>query len=250
MDKNSFVITEFLSASEPINHCGTRLQMKERESSALIFPQCGKLEFAWGTQTVTAASDQPVLIYEGMSYTNTCIEDAQSLMFNIKLQNNREEIIRLQPVNGEWLKWIYDEITVLNVNPSAKKQSGILGKLYQLLGECLPDEEGDTASPLSPILEMIEKSYHKSTLTLEDLAKSCSMSKSYLHKLFVKEIGMTPFQYITETRMKQAKILIMEMLPVRDVAYMVGYSDIYQFSRAFKRFYNISPNKMRTPKVP
>ena len=74
------------------------------------------------------------------------------------------------------------------------------------------------------------------------------MSKSYLHKLFVKELGMTPFQYITETRMKQAKILITEMLPVRDVAYMVGYSDIYQFSRAFKRFYSISPTKMRATK--
>lgn len=248
MEKNSLVITEFISASEPINHCGTRFQMKERKSSALIFPQCGRLEFTWGTEAVVADSGQPILIYEGMSYTNTCIEDAQSLMFNIKLQNNKEEIIRLQPVNKERLKWIYDEITVLNVYPSAKKQSRIFEKLYQLLGECLPSEDGDTTSLLSPILEIIEKSYHKSSLSLDDLARSCSMSKSYLHKLFVKEIGMTPFQYITETRMKQAKILIMEMLPVRDVAYMVGYSDIYQFSRAFKRFYSISPNKMRTTK--
>ena len=248
MEQNRFVITEFVSASEPINHCGTRLQMKERESSALIFPKYGRLEFTWETQAVTADSDQPVLIYEGMSYTNTCIEDAQSLMFNIRLQDNKADILRLQPVNRERLKWIYNEITVLNVNPSAKKQSGIFEKLYQLLGECLPGEDGDTTSPLSPILEMIEKSYHKSSLTLDDLAKSCSMSKSYLHKLFVKELGMTPFQYITETRMKQAKILITEMLPVRDVAYMVGYSDIYQFSRAFKRFYRISPTKMRATK--
>ena len=125
MEHNSFVITEFVSASEPINHCGTRLQMKERESSALIFPKYGRLEFTWETQAVTADSDQPVLIYEGMSYTNTCIEDAQSLMFNIRLQNNKADILRLQPVNRERLKWIYDEITVLNVNPSAKKQSGI-----------------------------------------------------------------------------------------------------------------------------
>jgi len=45
--------------------------------------------------------------------------------------------------------------------------------------------------------------------------------------------------------MKQAKILLTEMLPVGDVASMVGYSDIYQFSRAFKRFYKVSPEKIK-----
>lgn len=249
MENNGFVITEFLSASKPINHSGAKFQMKERESSALVFPVYGKLEFAWGTKAVVADSGQPILIYEGMTYTNTCFEDAQSFMFNIKLQNNKEGIIRLQPMDKERLKWIYDEITVLNVNPSAKKQSKIFEKLYQLLGECLPVEEGDYTSLLSRILETVEKSYHKSSFTLDDLAKSCSISKSYLHKLFIKEFGITPFQYITRTRMKQAKLLLLEMLSVGDVAYMVGYSDIYQFSRAFKRFYNISPTKMRTPNI-
>ena len=55
---------------------------------------------------------------------------------------------------------------------------------------------------------------------------------------------MTPFQYITHIRMNQAKILLAEGYPVGVVSSMVGYSDVYQFSRAFKRFYKYSPSKI------
>ena len=149
----------------------------------------------------------------------------------------------------ENLERLYDEITLLTANITMKKQAKLFEKLYQLLGECLPSEPGDSTSILSPALEIIEKNYHKSGLTLDTLAKSCFISKSYLHKLFQKELGMTPFQYMTKTRMKQAKTLLIEMYPVGEVAFMVGYSDIYQFSRAFKRFYKCSPEKIRKASV-
>ena len=247
MNEKAFVITEFLSASKPINHRGMSFYIKDRASSALIFPIHGKLELSWGTEVIFADSEHPVFIYGGMSYTNTCIDDAQSLMFNIRVQNNEGKIIGLLPPDKDRLQKIYEEITVLNTNPTPRKHFKIFEKLYQLIGECFPYEQGDSTSLLSPALEAVEKFYHKSNLTLDELAESCNISKSYLHKLFRKELGMTPFGYITQTRMRQAKMLLLEMFPVGDVANMVGYSDIYQFSRAFKRFYKISPDKMRGP---
>ena len=245
MNRKSIVITEFLSASKPVNHQGGSLDVKKRMSSALIFPLHGKLEFSWGKEVIFADSAHPVFVYEEMSYTNTCVDEAQSIMFNIKVQNNEEKIIQLLPPDKERLQKIYEEITVLNINSTARKHSKIFEKLYQLIGVCLPYEPGDNTSILSPALEVIEKFYYKNELTLDNLAESCHISKSYIHKLFKKEFGMTPFQYITQTRMKQAKILLLEKFPVGVVASMVGYSDIYQFSRAFKRFYKISPDKFR-----
>ena len=88
MKESSFIITEFLSASKPVNHQGASIQMKERASSALIFPIHGKLKFSWGSEVIFADPGHPVFIYEEMSYTNTCIEDAQSIMFNVKVQNS------------------------------------------------------------------------------------------------------------------------------------------------------------------
>jgi len=245
MDGKTFVITAFLSASKPINHQGRSFYIHGRPSAALIFPIYGKLEFSYGTEVIHADFENPVFIPKGMCYRNKCIEDAQSLMLNIQVQDGGEKILPLLPLDTNYLQRIYDEITMLNVNPTGRKQTKLYGKLYQLISECLPYEPRDSTSILSPALEMIEKSYHNKELNLDDLAAGCNISKPYLHKLFKKEFEMTPFQYITQTRMRQAKTLLQELYPVGEVASMVGYSDIYQFSRAFKRFYKCSPDKIR-----
>ena len=63
----------------------------------------------------------------------------------------------------------------------------------------------------------------------------------YLNKLFHKEMGETPFAYITRRRMEIAREMLREHCAVGEVARLVGYGDIYQFSRAFKKYYGASP---------
>ena len=243
--ENFLVITEFLSATEPINHENASFFMKKRTSAALIFPLYGKLEFSWGDASLTADSEHPIFIPEGACYQNTCKEEAKSLMFNLKVQGGADRIVSLLPPDGGQLRRIYEEITLLYANPTAKKRAAIFGRLYWLLGECLPAESGDGASLLSPALERMEREYHRADLSLDHLASVSHISKSYLHVLFQKEFGMTPFQYLTRVRMRQAEILLSEGYRVCEVAAMVGYSDVYQFSRAFKRFYRCAPSKMK-----
>ena len=61
MDEEAFVITEFLSISKPINHQGISFYINKRESSALIFPIHGKIEFSWETGTMIADPTIPFL---------------------------------------------------------------------------------------------------------------------------------------------------------------------------------------------
>lgn len=245
MNKNSFIITSFLSASKPINQEGRSFYMHKRTSSALIFPLYGKIEFSWNNEVICLDALHPVFVPKGISYLNNCVESAQSIMFNIEVQNPGNAMIPLSPSKIESIEQLYEDITILTANSTMKKQAKLFEKLYKILAECLPSEPGDKTSVLSPALEIIEKNYHLNELSLDMLAKSCYISKSYLHKLFQKELGITPFQYINKIRMKHAKTLLHEMYPVGEVALMVGYSDIFQFSRAFKRFYNCSPKKMK-----
>ena len=72
-------------------------------------------------------------------------------------------------------------------------------------------------------------------------AASCCISTVYLNKLFHKELGVTPFFYIVQRRMAIARELLREHCSVGEVARLVGYGDIYQFSRAFKKHYGASP---------
>ena len=51
----------------------------------------------------------------------------------------------------------------------------------------------------------------------------------------------TPFSYLTRRRMEVARDMIKEHCTVTETAGRVGYSDVYQFSRAFKKYYGVSP---------
>ena len=69
------------------------------------------------------------------------------------------------------------------------------------------------------------------------------MSSYYISKIFKKETGDTPINYLISLRMKKSKDLL-EQFPersIRSVAADVGYEDAYHFSKLFKKYYGISP---------
>ena len=62
-------------------------------------------------------------------------------------------------------------------------------------------------------------------------------------KLFAKELNTSPFRHLTKLRMEKASLLIFEKRPLKEVAESVGYSDVFQFSRAYKRYFGYPPSK-------
>ena len=91
------------------------------------------------------------------------------------------------------------------------------------------------------ILAARRKRFQAKNTSRTALAAHCCISTVYLNKLFHKELGETPFSYITRRRMEIACEMLREHCAVGEVARLVGYGEIYQFSRAFKKHYGISP---------
>ena len=57
---------------------------------------------------------------------------------------------------------------------------------------------------------------------------------------------MTPQQYLIHTRLREAKALLSRLdLPVNEIAYMVGYSNVAYFVSSFKKYVGMSPNHYR-----
>ena len=83
-------------------------------------------------------------------------------------------------------------------------------------------------------------------VTVEELAETVNVDRSYLTVLFKKYIGMSPKQYILKTKMKTAcEYLESTDYDVGQIAGSVGYDDLFVFSRAFKRTIGISPTEYR-----
>ncbi len=90
-------------------------------------------------------------------------------------------------------------------------------------------------------IEYIEDKLGEQIL-LEELAKRCHISSSYLQHLFLKYYGEGISSYIRRRRMERAcELLCSSNRTVRDIALSCGFFDTDYFSVAFKKFYNMSP---------
>lgn len=100
---------------------------------------------------------------------------------------------------------------------------------------------GSEYDRLAKALKLIHLDFNNH-ISVDDLAKECSMSSSGFYKLFKSLTGETPLQYLKKVRLKKAKDLLeQQKLKTMDVAQFIGYESVSQFSREFKRYYGLTP---------
>jgi AraC family transcriptional regulator of arabinose operon len=82
--------------------------------------------------------------------------------------------------------------------------------------------------------------------TLQKLAQVCGLSPSRLSHLFKEQVGETPLQYLEQRRIETARdLLLMTGKPVAQVAYEVGFSNPFYFSRIYRRRMGHPPSAAR-----
>lgn len=94
-------------------------------------------------------------------------------------------------------------------------------------------------------LVFIEHNF-QNDITVEDIAATCGLNRSYFGKIFKDTIGKSPQEFLMSYRMsKAAELLKLTDLSISDVGNAVGYLNQLHFSRAFKNTYEISPREWR-----
>lgn len=83
-------------------------------------------------------------------------------------------------------------------------------------------------------------------ISVEDIAASIGLNRSYFGKIFHESMGKTPQEFLINYRMTKAtELLKLTGLSVGDIGNAVGYSNQLHFSRAFKNVYGVSPRQWR-----
>jgi len=83
-------------------------------------------------------------------------------------------------------------------------------------------------------------------LTVDDLAAYVGYSPSYFYRKFVKETGYAPMDYFMRMKINSACLyLIKTDLRINQIAYMLGFTDAYYFTRVFTKIIGISPSDFR-----
>jgi AraC-like DNA-binding protein len=79
-------------------------------------------------------------------------------------------------------------------------------------------------------------------ISLEDIAKSVNISKSYLSSIFRREVRISLNDYLTKLRISKAKELMKTTnLTISQIVYKTGFSDPSYFTKVFKKFEKMNP---------
>ena len=94
-------------------------------------------------------------------------------------------------------------------------------------------------------LTYIEQNF-QNDISVEGIAKSCGLNRSYFGRIFKDAIGKSPKEFIMDYRMvKATELLKLTDLTIGDIGNAVGYPNQLHFSRAFKHTYGMSPREWR-----
>jgi AraC-like DNA-binding protein len=98
---------------------------------------------------------------------------------------------------------------------------------------------------LIQIRNFMEREYRKK-LTLAQLASYGYKSVPHFCSEFKKHFKCPPIEFIIRLRLNEALHLLHDInLSVTEIAELVGYDDLYHFSKIFKSCYGVSPLAMR-----
>jgi AraC-like DNA-binding protein len=216
--------------------------MKHRHCAVVIVTRSGRIRFTQGERSFVSDSTHPVFIPEGASYVNECIEDAESLMFSFLTVHSYDEITVLSPLPISECSWYFDTIKNAEISKKNGYKQKQLAAMYSMLeGMFSTPEQADRIAVRAALL--IRKRYADCGFTCKALASALFVSEAYLRREFKKEHHTGVGEYLRRIRMEKARELLLERRSVSESALECGYSDVYQFSRAYKRYYGYSPRE-------
>ncbi|MBE6608890.1 MAG: AraC family transcriptional regulator [Ruminococcaceae bacterium] len=86
-------------------------------------------------------------------------------------------------------------------------------------------------------------SLYMNQISVSGIADNLGLDRRYLSRIFRASMGMSIQEYLIKVRMEHAERLIRENISVNLTADLVGYSDCFNFSKMFKKYYGLSPRK-------
>ena len=163
-----------------------------------------------------------------------------------QLHLDRTDVFPL--ADGERLQEIFDRLKpliheTLQDPRSGEVNSGICFELLQFLANA--HQPRPLPQDLCAIRDFLEETAAE-PLLMEEVARCFHLSLPTLNRKFQQTFGMTPYHYRLEQRMKRAEELLMQTtLPVKEIAFRLGYQKPLYFSAEFRRLRGISPGNFR-----
>lgn len=134
---------------------------------------------------------------------------------------------------------------------SQSREYSMLGYLYLILSSLMMQskpinfQSSNIKVYLKSAIEYINNNYSYD-INVKKVAAHIGIDRTYLYRIFMDNLNISPEQYLLKVRMtKAANLLKTSDFSVLQIAFSTGYKDISHFSSVFKRFFGESPSTYR-----
>ncbi|MCY9659201.1 helix-turn-helix domain-containing protein [Paenibacillus chondroitinus] len=123
-------------------------------------------------------------------------------------------------------------------------------EILSILEQVCESIQADRKQEYSPLGDLVsayvKANYAEENLNISMIGEKFGITPSYLSKQFKAQTGDALLDFISRTRLEEAKKLLTEQpLSIVEIARKVGYNDINTFNRTFKKFEGITPGKYK-----
>ena len=148
----------------------------------------------------------------------------------------------------------YDNSSTLASNLLKNKQRPLYNKMmsrgiiYQLLAPFFKTAHLKSTVTDDRVKRAITyiRNHISDELCIDKVAETLCVSKNYFIRIFKKETGTTPANFIIQRKIEKAQLLLITNdLPVKQTSYLVGFEDFSYFNRVFKKITGMTPNEYR-----
>ncbi len=213
---------------------------------AIILKYEGETIYKNKNKTYISNAENMIILPKGSSYEWQCTKPGRYYTIEFDCDTTCEEIFSL-PINShEKILQLYKDGEYKKTTNKPIYKLELLKTAYSILLLLLKEKHPSYTSlskrqKIKPAIDFLIKNYTHS-IKNDDLAKLTGFSTIYFRKIFTECFGISPITYLHKLRIKKAKeILRSDYESIADIAESLGYPDVYDFSRTFKKHVGISP---------
>ena len=241
----------------PRNFCAT---ITARKNCTILYILKGEYKYTTKNNVTTAATGDVIYVpcnssyvYEVLSGENTeCLQieySAYDTLTNEIFTFGKEPTVFTGIKDLNKIHSLFSEaLDIYVTKPDGQDflytsvMNGIFGTLIKSSHETNRVEQ---YKKIIPAVEYIKNNFTKS-ITLDELATLCTVSKSLLLRSFKNYIGTSPIEYKNNLLYTYVTDMLKSSdLSISEIADIAGFNSIYSFSKLFRRRFNISPNQYR-----
>ncbi|MHA0858117.1 AraC family transcriptional regulator [Paenibacillus sp. CMAA1364] len=236
---------------------------KQIECYSLHFVRKGSVQFDYEDQQVVLTSGDIFCLYPARIYAYRIVEDDEPLEMNWLAIDGPEVALILESsgfrVDRPYIKdsWSTDLKEMLNRVMDLMKPNVHSGMdvwlemqslLYGIFSNMVDVKQPSDLRQRDWLQQSIDyiKLHATNGISVQEVAEIIGIHRAYFSSEFKRKIGISPIAYITKQKMDRANLLLLETNnSITEIAYSLGYPNVFSFTRAFKSNFSICPSEFR-----